>query len=142
MADLDPLLRLGRWQVDEQRRHLGILLAREEQLLAQQAVLAQELVAEQAAAGKDALGAGLTYADYGAAVIARREALERATIAVRAEIDKAREELAEAYRQLKTYETVHATRQRRAAEEAARREQAVLDDIGQTLHRRRQAAEE
>lgn len=142
MADLEPLLRLGRWQVDEQRRHLGLLLASEERLLAEQEALTRELAAEQAAAAEDALEAGLTYADYGAAVIARREALDRALAAVRGEIDQAREALADAYRQLKTYETVHAARQRRAAEEAARKEQAVLDEIGQTLHRRRQAAED
>ena len=31
--DLDSLLRLRSWAVDEQRRELGILLAREEELV-------------------------------------------------------------------------------------------------------------
>lgn len=138
MADLAPLLRLGRWQVDEQRRQLGALLTREDALVEERAALDAELVEQQAAAAGDSMGAGLTFAGYLAAHGERCAALDRAVAALRAEIEAAREQLAEAYRQVKTYELVVAAREKRAAEERARKEQIVLDDIGQTLHRRRQ----
>jgi flagellar biosynthesis chaperone FliJ len=56
-------------------------------------------------------------------------------------VELARDELAEAFRQHKTYEITQANRDRRAQEEADRQEQIVLDDVGQEIHRRKEKDE-
>lgn len=56
---------------------------------------------------------------------------------VRAEIVRAREELAEAYNELKTFEITQRERDRRAQEERDKKEQAFLDEVGLNIHRRK-----
>ena len=46
--DLDGLIRLNGWVVDERRRELGVLQAREDALLARKGALARQMLAEPA----------------------------------------------------------------------------------------------
>jgi flagellar biosynthesis chaperone FliJ len=55
-------------------------------------------------------------------------------------IDAARDELAEAYRRLKTFEVTQEQREDAEEKEFNRREQIDLDEIGLNLHRRRTSA--
>lgn len=137
---LQNLIRLGKWHLDEKRRALTALHEREDQAIETLRLMDAELITERAAAEADALGAGLTFGSFYDRHLQRREALQRQLEALRAEIEIARDELAETYRQLKTYETAEANRLRRQREEMERREQATLDEIGLNLHRRRQLA--
>jgi hypothetical protein len=54
------------------------------------------------------------------------------------EIEHARHAVSAAFQELKKYEVTQANRDRMAAERAARLEQANLDEIGLTIHRRKQ----
>lgn len=139
-TNLQSLIRLGKWHLDERRRALAALHEREDQTLEALRLSDEELVYERAAAEGDALGAGLAFGGFYGRHLERREALLRQLDALRAEIEIARDELAETYRQLKTYETAEANRLRRERAETERREQATLDEIGLGLHRRKQRA--
>jgi len=134
---LKTLIRLNKWTVDERRRELGLLLAQEEALNQALQKLFEDLAAEQRFAAEHALEGGALYGAYARAHITRRDAIRAQIAALEKEILAARDRLAEAYRELKTYETAQTNREKAERLEEGRREQKTLDEIGQTLHRRR-----
>jgi flagellar export protein FliJ len=135
--DLDSLLRLHSWTVDERRRELGILLAREEELVQFGHQMALQLIREQKIATEDPTSAGFTYGAFAQGYRLRREQLERTLAALRSEIEQAQDQLADAYRQLKVYEEVQKERAKHEREEEARKEQIAFDEIGATQFRQR-----
>ena len=137
-ADLDSLLRLRRWGVDERRRELGVLLSREQELIAEANGLDHQLLAEQEVAAADATGVGFAYGAYAEDNRRRHEMVMRNLALLAGEIAAARERLAESYRDLKVMEEVRKTRRREEEIEEARKEQALYDEIGQTQFRQRQ----
>jgi len=134
---LASLIRVGKWTVDEKRRALAALYAREEEVVAAIRAMDEQLEAERQAAAADATGAGFTFSQFYDRHMQRRAALVRQRDALRDEIELARDDLSEAYRQLKSYEQAEKQRLQRERAEADRKEQIELDEIGQTLHRRR-----
>jgi flagellar protein FliJ len=134
---LKSLIRLARWDVDEKQRVLSALQAREDEILAEIARQEQSLAHEKKVATRDAAVAGVGFPAYARAWLDNRAALETALEEIRREVELARDDLAEAFRQQKTYEITQAARDRRAREEADRKEQQVLDEIGLTLYRRK-----
>lgn len=137
--DLKALIRLHQWFVDEKRRKVAELERMVAELQDRLRKLEAEVVAEQKVARAAPESAGATYGAYARHVIERRERLAQSIASTAAEANHAREELNDAYRELKKYEIAQATRDRRAASEAARRDQAVLDEIGVETYRRRKA---
>jgi len=135
--DLHTLIRIRKWDVEEKQRALGVLLRREGDVLAAQAALFDELAQEKAFVASAEPAQRLTFAAYLKHWDLRRENIEKALAEVRRLIDEAREELAEAYRGLKTFEVTQDVRDAAAAVETDRLEQIELNEIGLTLHRRR-----
>jgi flagellar export protein FliJ len=135
--NLKGLIRLHQWMVDEKRRKLGDLLKMLAELEEQSRQLEAEVVAEQKAAANAPETAGFLYGNYARRVIERRERLAQSIASMEMQIAAAREELNDAYRELKKFQVAQDVRDRREALEAARREQGVLDEIGLTIHRRR-----
>jgi flagellar export protein FliJ len=133
--NLASLIRLHNWLVDEQRRELGVLVAREDSLIALGQAMARQLLEEQKAATEDPMAGGYLYAAYGRDYRRRREELERLLADLRNEIEQARERLTNAYHQLKVYEEIEKQRAEQERIEEARREQLVFDEISQTQHR-------
>lgn len=138
---LKTLIRLSKFNVDEKRRTLTALQAREDQLLDDIARAQQQLKDEQRIAAEDATGVGFIYGAYHRAWMGVREDQDRALLAVRRQIEGARDELAEAYRELKTYEITQSSREKSEQAEMDRKERIFLDEVGATLHRRKDAAE-
>ncbi|MGE5503440.1 MAG: hypothetical protein ACM31L_03365 [Actinomycetota bacterium] len=134
---LKTLIRLAKWNVDEKRRVLTALQAREDEILATIEAEEQQLAVEQRVAAEDSTGAGFMYGAYADAWLRRREQLFSMLEAVRAEISMARDALAEAFGELKTYEITQRERERRAQAEADRKEQQFLDEIGLNIYRRK-----
>lgn len=134
---LKTLIRLSKWNVDEKQRVLVALQGREDQILAAIQQAEQSLIHEQQVASQDAAGVGFAYAAFANAWLARREQLMQMLDQVRQEINRARDDLAEAFNQLKTYEITQKERERRAQAELDKKEQAFLDEIGLNIHRRR-----
>jgi flagellar export protein FliJ len=138
---LKTLLRLSRFTVDEKRRVLVELQAREDQILANITAAEAQLIEEQRIAAEDSTGAGFLYGAYADAWVAHRARLDQMLAEVRQQIELARDELAEAFRQQKTYEITQTNRERREREEADRKEQAFLDEVGLNIFRRREKGE-
>lgn len=139
---LKPLIRFTKFNVDEKRRMLTALQNREDQIIAEIHRNELQLKAEQQLAAQDVAGIGYLYGAYHKAWMQRQEMVHQALAAVRAEIETARDELSEAYRELKTYEVTQQNREKRAKEEADRKEQIFLDEVGATLHRRKEKDQE
>ncbi|TVR82769.1 MAG: hypothetical protein EA405_06180 [Rhodospirillales bacterium] len=147
MADLEPVIRIARSRVDEQRRVLAALLRQADALAAQRRRIEADIAAEAALLIAEEPGTDVdirpepgVVAHFGP-FVARAEA-ER--LRVRADLDTleseiatAREALADAYRARRVLELAADTRRRKVAAEAARREQDALDESGIARHRRR-----
>jgi flagellar export protein FliJ len=138
---LKTLIRLSKFNVDEKRRMLTALQTREDEIIAEILREEEQLKVEQQLAAEDSTGIGFAYGAYHQAWMQRREALFQALHAVRAQIEVARDELAEAFREQKTYEVTQANREKREQEELDRKEQIFLDEVGQTMHRRKTEAD-
>ena len=138
---LKALIRLSKWNVDEKQRALVALQGREDEILSWIKQSEERLKKEQRVATEDSTGVGFSYGAFAKAWLARRQQLLAMLDMVRAEIVKAREELAEAFNELKTYEITQRERDRRAQAERDKKEQAFLDEIGLTIHRRRDKQE-
>lgn len=132
------LIRLAKFNVDEKRRVLVALQDREEEIIAAIAAHDQQLKVEQQVASEDSTGAGFYYGAYADWYLKRRAEMEGMLAAVRQQIEIARDDLAEAFREQKTYEITQANREKREREEADRKEQIFLDEVGQTQHRRKE----
>lgn len=139
---LKTLIRLGKFQVDEKRRILVALQNREDQIIAQQAQADEQLKLEQQLAGEDSAGVGFGYGFYHQAWMQQREQRMAALAQVRAEIETARDDLAEAFKSLKTYETTQAARDKAEQAELDRKDRLFMDEIGQNQHRLKQERDE
>jgi len=134
---LRTLIRLSKWNVDEKQRVLVALQGREDEILGWIKRSEEQLKEEQRIAAEDSEGVGFSYGNFANAWLSRREQLLSMLEMVRAEIVRARDELAEAFNELKTYEITQRERERRAQEERDHKEQAFLDEIGLNIHRRK-----
>lgn len=127
---LKTLIKLNSWGVDQKRRKLGEILRLIDSLETQARNLEDELMREQKAAADKPEEAGFIYGNYASAVIQRRERIADSMTQAESEAELARDDLAEAYRVLKKYETVQANRLAEEVKEEARKEQIDLDEIG------------
>ena len=135
MKGLEGMIRLSKWRLDEARKGLIEAEASLAEIDHALEALARDEAKEREAAPSDPV-ALFALGDFVAVVKARRRAL----LAQRAEREAVRAErqdaVAEAFQELKKYEILAQRTAERAAEEAKRREQAVLDEVGLRRHRR------
>jgi flagellar protein FliJ len=136
MKGLETLVRLHRWQLDERRRELADIERLIAQLQAEAERLAEELKTEQAVARESESGSR-AYGPYAQTIAVRQRRLAATIVEVEARAVAAREAVAEEFRELKRHEMTLAERERRAKAELERKNQAVLDEIGLNVHRRR-----
>lgn len=134
---LKTLIRLSKFNVDEKRRVLTALQTREDHIIEEIRQGEAQLKEEQRLAAADATGVGFVYGAFQRAWMKRRDIMHQALAVVRQDIEKARDDLAEAFRELKTYEITQANREKREREEADRKEQVFLDEVGLNIHRRK-----
>ena len=138
MSEIESLIRLSRWRVDEKRKALAELEALADHLQSEAVRLTEELGREKAIASAQAepapgLGAFIR------ASLERQAHLTQSIAEVQDRIAAARDEIAEAFQELKRYEIVQSDRQQKALLRRRRRETATLDEIGQTQHQRRKS---
>jgi len=129
MKSRDTLIRLRKFQVDEKRRRTAQIEAMIAEFDRMCADLDREIRTEQERAGIHD-PAHFAYPTYAKAAAQRRENLKRSTDDLKAQLDAAQAELAEAFEELKKVELLNERDQvaERAAENAA--EQRELDTIG------------
>lgn len=140
-SDLETLIRLRKFEVDERQRAMALLLRREEAVLSGIDALENEKKAEAAFMSQAGVWEGSTFPAYLEQWDVRRDQFRQALNQVRAMIEQARDELSEAYRRLKTFEITQEQRDELEALEDSRLEQIELDEMGLELHRRKQNAQ-
>lgn len=129
-ADLKILIRVRDWQVDEKKRALGGLLNHLDELKRQASAVEQELTTEQEIARSSPGEAGMAYAGYARRVHDRRAEIDDAIADAERAVSAAKDDVARAYRDLKTVEIAQENLERREAAETQRRETVALDEIG------------
>jgi flagellar export protein FliJ len=127
---LETLIRLNEWSVDQKRRKLGDLLRLIDGFEAELRKLEQDLVNEQATAAASPNEAGFLYGHYADAVIDRRAIIQISTQQLEKEAVEAREEVSQAFRELKKFETAMAARKTREEADLASKEQLELNEVG------------
>lgn len=134
---LKSLIRLNEWTVDEKRRVLGQKLAKVAELEEGLKSLENELLTEQSTAQESPQEAGLFYGNYVNGVINRRDRFKSQIVKMEEQVVAAREDLNEAYRELKKFETINKQREKREAEELEKKQQQTLDELGLQNHQRK-----
>jgi len=136
VSTIESLIRLHRWQVDERRRSLAELEGLAEQLRDELRRLAEEQQAE-ADAASGSLEAQFAYAGYVRQAMERQRTLEKSQADVEVQMLQAREALAQAFEEMKRYETAATNRERLRVQRVARRESLELDALAIENFRRR-----
>ena len=126
---LESLIRLNEWSVDQKRRKLGDLSRLINGFEVELKKLEQDLLNEQAAAAASPNEGGFLYGYYANRVIDRRSIIHISIDQLEKDADGAREELSEAYREMRKFKT--ALDARKAGEKAERdkKEQIELDEV-------------
>jgi flagellar protein FliJ len=137
--DFRALIRYHQWQVDEERRSLGLLLAVANDLERQAGQLELDIVAEQNVAAGNPVEIGFTYGAFAQASILRRHQLAAARDTAEEHIAAAQETTRDAYLDLKSFELAQDARDTKETEDRLRDEQATLDELGLEKFRRRES---
>ncbi len=141
MADLNPLIRVRKHVVEQKQKFLAELYRQSEELEAQKAVLLAQHEAEREKVSSMGVEMLSYFGPYSDAVKGRVEDLDEALAKLSVRIEIAREDMREAFAELKKVEI---TQKRREAEEKAERDKkdsADMDEIGIETFRRLQAEE-
>jgi len=135
MSTLDSLIRLHRWQLDEQRRRVAEFEALAAKLRDDVRRLDAEQTSEQEFASKSP-EASFGYGSYASTLIERRRKLSQSLADTEQRTNVAREALAEAFQEAKRYEIAAAKRvlHQRVAQERA--DQRTTDELASDIHRR------
>lgn len=137
MSAIEQLIRLHRWKLDEKRRRGAELERLVDRFRSDIELLQAELRQEQVMAA-DSLELQRTFPGYASAIRSRCARLETSAREVEGELEQVREEIAEAYRELKRYEQALSSRQARRQAVLRRREQIASDELGLSIYRQRQ----
>ncbi len=136
MSQYDQLVRLREWELDEKRRALAEIQAEVDALIQKSEALEDEVEREKEIAATS-FEASISYNAFANSVILRREEIA-AEIAERQEaVDEANQEMLEAFQELRKAEIVRDAFDEQERLKEARRDQIELDEIAQTLHRRK-----
>jgi flagellar FliJ protein len=135
MKSRETLIRLKKFQVDEKRRRVAQIEGMIAEFDRMAGDLEREIKTEQDRAGIHDPG-HFAYPTYAKAAIQRRENLKRSADELRVQLDSAKEQLAEAFEELKKVELLDERDQNRERAEEAAREQAELDAVGGMMRAR------
>ena len=129
MKSRETLIRLRKFQVDEKRRKVAQIEAMILEFERMAGELDREIKAEQDRAGIHD-PAHFAYPTYAKAAMQRRENLVRSADELKVQLDDAKNNLADAFEELKKVELLDERDQMRERADEAAREQAELDAIG------------
>lgn len=136
MSAHDQLIRLYRWRLDEQRRLLADVEALAARLDEELRRLDLEDNREPSLDGASP-EAAFAYPSYAQQLIERRHKLAQSQAEVATQIAKARAALADAFEEVKRYETAAANRARQQQLREERRQHQAHDEVASDRVRRR-----
>jgi len=134
---LANLIRLHKYRVDEKRRTLGILYGELADLEQKLKDLENQVLEEQRIAKEAPDQALFSYGRFHQRAMGIREEIHAAILAKEQEVEIAREDVNEAFRELKIYEEAEKNRLKKEAEELNRKGNIEMDEIAQNLFRRK-----
>ena len=138
MSGIDTLIRLHRQHLDVKRAYRTKLETQRLEIERRADAMRRELEDEKLAAAVS-LEARQTFPAYAERMTQSLRALAAGMIEIDTETARINDEIAEAFRALKSYELTRDARLKRVTEEQARRDRAELDEIGAIQHRRQEA---
>ena len=136
MIQFEKLVQLREFELDERRRDSGTILSEINSLQDEINRLHVELKSEQKIAG-ESLEARFLYNEFASSVIRKREWLTAAIKLKEEEYERAREKVAEAYREMRKAEIIRDEMIEKNKKHEQALEQVELDEIAQNIHRRR-----
>jgi flagellar export protein FliJ len=136
MKGLPSLVRLHRWQLEEERKVLARLLAARHELESQIKTVRSDVARERKNATEN-LEWSFAFPPYADAAQFRVEQINKKIDELDGSIGEAEERVSAAFKELKKYETALENQLERERLEAERKEQIVLDEIALNAHRRK-----
>jgi flagellar protein FliJ len=136
MKSRDTLIRLKRFHVDEKRRRVSQIETMIAEFQRMAGDLDREIQAEQTRAGIHDV-THFAYPTYARAATARRDNLLRSADDMRAQLQEAQDDLAEAFEEMKKVELLDERDQAREKAAENTRDQHAMDAIGLAGHSRR-----
>lgn len=136
MSGLDQMLRLQRWALDEKRRQATDLEALIERLRGDVKRLEDEVAREVETARND-VELARALPGYRRMMAERQQRIEKSIADLSAELEKLREQIMEAFGELKKTEQAIQNRLQRQRIAQRRRDQVRADEVGLNLHRRK-----
>lgn len=136
MSGLDQLIRLQRWTLDEKRRQAGDLELLIERLV-KDIIKLDEQVEREIEASRADLELQRVLPGFRQAMKGRRERMDKSLVDLRGELDKLREQITEAFSELKKTEQTVKNREQRQRLAERRKDQAISDEVGLQQHRRK-----
>lgn len=129
MRSRKTLIQLRRFEVDERRQTVADIETMMEELRQMIVDLERQIQVEQEKAGIDDVN-HFAYPTFAKAAIQRRDNLKKSVQELEAKLVESRDQLAEAFEELKKVELIEERDAKRIRIQAAAREQAELDEIG------------
>jgi flagellar FliJ protein len=139
MKGLPGLIQLNQCKVDEQRRKVTALEILYERLSEEVSQLQADIEREGRNSG-DSVGSSQAFSAFLAGAMAQREKLRGSIADLQLQISAAKDDIADAYRKLKSYEVSQASRDAREHRKQELRERVKMDEIGKGMHRRKTGA--
>ncbi len=140
MSALGSLVRVHTWALNEKRQTLVGLEELADKLHGDLEDLEAGLQREQSAATGSIEGT-IAFPAFVAAALERRKRLRVSIANLDLGIEAAREEVREAYLEVKKYELARDNDERREQDKLALSERKALDELGATLHQRRKLSQ-
>ncbi len=138
MADLNGLIRLRKYRVEEKQKALAEIFRQAELLETRKRILLADVDREQALAEESGdVDAMVAYAAYAARVYTELKKLDFLISKMEPRIIKAQDEMREAFSEQKKAEIIQEQREKEEAEKIAKKENSNLDDIGVEVFRRK-----
>ncbi len=129
MRSRKTLIQLRRFEVDERRQTVADIETMSEELRQMVVDLERQIQVEQEKAGVDDVN-HFAYPTFAKAAIQRRDNLNNSVKDLEVKLEEARDQLAEAFEELKKVELIEERDAERVRSQTAAREQAELDEIG------------
>lgn len=139
MKGLPGLIQLNQWKVDEQRRKVTELEILSERLSDEVDQLQADIEREGRSSG-DSVEASQAFSAFLAGAMVQREKLQGSIADLQLQISAAKDDLADVYRELKTYEVAQANRDAREHRKQELRDRVKMDEIGMGIYRRNSGA--
>jgi len=135
MKGLSSLIRLHKWQLEEERKVLAALLSARQDLEDRAAKIRTDMASERQKASN--INWLFAYPPYADAAYKQLDRLAESVTELEGKIDAAEERVADAFKELKKYEVALERQLERERLEAERRDQILLDEIALNAHRRK-----